>query len=110
MVCACLYKVWVARNLVVFQEKLCCPIVVAGGVYDCVQEFDRLNPEYGKRKKAAVVRPHETFPLDVHFAQVDAGFSVEGDIVFRCVFKNHSNGVLMAASKKDQIEVNASLT
>ncbi|XP_058775882.1 uncharacterized protein LOC131650175 [Vicia villosa] len=107
--CACLYKIWAARNLVVFQGKSVCPIAVAGGAFDCVQDYIRWPPDSDGQKSPSAGRINVTYPHDVHFAQVDAGFTEEGDTVFGCTFKDPFSKVLMAASKKDQIVVDASL-
>ncbi|XP_058787163.1 uncharacterized protein LOC131661587 [Vicia villosa] len=108
-ICFCLYKIWDTRNLGVFQNKRCCPIAVASGAVECVQEFRRANPVNGKKASVTVRRLGETFPLDVHIAQVDAGITWNGEAVFGCLFKSHSLVFLLAASKKESIEVEASL-
>ncbi|XP_058774622.1 uncharacterized protein LOC131648906 [Vicia villosa] len=106
---ACLYKSWAARNLVVFQGKSACPIAVAGGGFDCMQDYIRWPPDSVGKKIPSAGRTNVTYPHDVHFVQVDAGFTEEGDTVFECTFKDPFSKVMLAASKKDQIMVDASL-
>ncbi|XP_058759750.1 uncharacterized protein LOC131633056 [Vicia villosa] len=90
-------------------NKSCCPVSVAKDAIDSLQEFRRMSPGKASRTVSAAVEYLGNFPLDVQFDQVDAGCAPDGSAVFGCVFKNHAKEVLMAASKKERIEVEPSL-
>ncbi|XP_058746226.1 uncharacterized protein LOC131619104 [Vicia villosa] len=105
----CVFTRQNARNVLVLQNKRCCPVSVAGGALDSVHEFCRSNPSLGLKKSQAAAEPFETFTLDVHFAQVDVGCTADGYTVYGSIFKNHFKEVLLAASRKEGIEVEASL-
>ncbi|XP_058759872.1 uncharacterized protein LOC131633172 [Vicia villosa] len=107
--CACLYKIWAARNVVVFQGKAVCPIAVAGGAFDCAQDFVRWPPDPDGKNLSSSARSAFSFPQDVYVAQVDAGLTEAGDTVFGCTFKDPFGKMLMAASKKEHILVDPSI-
>ncbi|XP_058757456.1 uncharacterized protein LOC131630719 [Vicia villosa] len=109
VLCVCLYKIWAATNLIVFQGKTVCPMAVAGSVSDCVQDFARWPPDPIAKNLAPAAGIFDTFPKDVHFAHVDAGFTEDEHTVFGCTFKDPFNKVILAASKKDLIMVEPSL-
>ncbi|XP_058732849.1 uncharacterized protein LOC131604425 [Vicia villosa] len=109
IICACLYKLWAARNLTVFHGKSCCPIAVAADAFESVQEFNRTCPGSNKRRSIPIQHHNSSWPTDVHLVQVDAGFNREGKAVFGCVFKNHNRDVILAASKVENVEVESSL-
>lgn len=46
-----------------------------------------MNPGHGRKNSPFGVRSGDTFPLDVHLAHVDAGFSVDDGKIFGCIFK-----------------------
>lgn len=98
---------WCAINALVFQQKSCSLIVMAFNALARVQDFIRENPVSIRHQP--VNHSLESFPADVHIAQVDVGLSREGFVVFGCIFKNHRREITLAASKKEYIDVDLGL-
>ncbi|CAK8576899.1 unnamed protein product [Lathyrus sativus] len=100
LISATLYKIWLARNSVVFCAKTSSPLQVATKALDMVQEFNFWN-ENKKSKSSPNTKEFGSIG-NVVIIQVDAGVFKDGLSAFGCLVKNHENKVLLSASKSER--------
>ncbi|XP_058742583.1 uncharacterized protein LOC131615095 [Vicia villosa] len=95
-----LYRIWLARNLLIFKNQLADPVTVAQEALNCVSDDN----------KSLLVSPsnnlsmqEEYSPKNVHILNVDAGVFSPNSIAFGCVLKAPDGGVILSACRKEAL-------
>ncbi|XP_058742209.1 uncharacterized protein LOC131614666 [Vicia villosa] len=102
-----LYKVWLSRNLKLYQFKNVSPIEIAVDAVTIVAEFNRFNPSSG-----GVILNSESSDAskkDVYNIQVDASISSDGAVALGCIIMDQYNAISLAACKKEDVSVEVAL-
>ncbi|XP_058776202.1 uncharacterized protein LOC131650515 [Vicia villosa] len=104
MICYLAYKIWCARNDLLFKQKTVDPRAVAELAFANVCEFNMCNPEIGAKRSSPVQPTQVSLPKDCLFLQVDAGVSTDGVVAFGCVLKKHNMSIDLVASKRENFQ------
>ncbi|XP_058732761.1 uncharacterized protein LOC131604333 [Vicia villosa] len=98
-----LYGIWKASNNLIFRNKAPCEITVAHEAVVAAADFNLCHQETRSRRNQG--EDHVHVPLDTHAVQVDAGVFPSGNTTFGCVVKNPEGDVIMAACKREELNV-----
>ncbi|XP_058756012.1 uncharacterized protein LOC131629231 [Vicia villosa] len=104
-----LWKIWQARNMLIFQNKRIDLMVIAGDIYDRVAEYNNVFPQAQVRSKREDVRLDATVHAETINIATDAGCFEEGISAMGCVIKKGGENILVAACKKEFIQVSVSM-
>ncbi|XP_058724620.1 uncharacterized protein LOC131596076 [Vicia villosa] len=100
-----LYKIWCARNKLMYQQKPQHPVKVANEALDSTLEYNRWNVP-ASRTGSSLMQPQTvSMPVDTQILQVDAGLIGEEAVSFGCVLKNHDSRITFAASHRECVSV-----
>ncbi|XP_058749041.1 uncharacterized protein LOC131622003 [Vicia villosa] len=103
-----LWKIWQARNLLIFQNKRIEPMVLAGDIYDRVAEFNSVFPQAQTSAKREDLLQAATVHAETVIIATDAGCFEEGFAAMGCVIRKGKDNILVAACKKDFIQISVS--
>lgn len=107
ILCYAIYKVWLSRNLKIYQDENSCPLRIVGEIVDLVGEFNRWNNlQVGSQLANGT---SEIYRHEVHIIQVDASISPDGFMTMRFIIHDHQNYVAMDACKREDIFVGQQL-
>ncbi|XP_058783567.1 uncharacterized protein LOC131658272 [Vicia villosa] len=102
LACATVWKIWQARNSLLFQHKPFTPLEVAKNALAMAAEVLDISGTHG----AGGLELGLSVPLGVDFVvPVDAGCFPDGSMGWGCVVKDSSGAVCFSACKKQHISV-----
>lgn len=103
ILCTLVYKVWLGRNLKLYQLKDPSPVKVAVEAVEQVEEFNKWN-HASKGVNRNLVAP-DTDKWEVHFIHVDASFLEEDFMTMGCIIKDHNHVISIATCRKEAVQV-----
>lgn len=107
VICTIIYKVWLSRNLKLYQSKEHSPVEVAADAVRVVADFNKWN--HFPDKHDSMPRLTETNREDVHSIHMDASISNEGNVALGCLIKDQHQNISLAACKKEDLRVDISI-
>lgn len=103
--CTILWKIWFARNQIVFNGTATDPVNLAQTAVQFLQEFNVANvkgrPQQPSRRRTTEGPP----PADCHHMFVDAGCFSNGTTGWGLILKNQDGRVVHSACKLEMVEV-----
>lgn len=64
LLCILCFKIWLAQNLLMYQQKTSEPVYVAEEAFNCVMDFNSWSLEFSAKKKLEINREYN--PRNVH--------------------------------------------
>ncbi|XP_058749287.1 uncharacterized protein LOC131622279 [Vicia villosa] len=109
MLCSLLWKIWEARNLLLFQKTAKPPEFVAMEAWDTVLEYNDANPIPKKMNPVPSVWNSKNHDKELAIIQVDAGCYEEGVVAFGCLIKSWDSKVIYGACKRETMSADPAL-
>lgn len=103
ILCTLVYKVWLARNLKLYQMKDSSLVKVAVEAVEQVEDFNKWNQVCKGVDK--ILNDDDTDKREVHFIHFDASFSEADLMTTGYIIRDHNQVICIASCRKEEVQV-----